>query len=340
MRDHVPPRRLPPLVVMPDGSFPTSLEEWPHCRPNSISMNARCVGSTNSWLALVLFDDNEYRPSYMLHDPFTSMTVPLPELDAIISGAPNAFQIRKVLMRSTPDNIIAVMPNNRNCPLILIMPGKGAWVSNKPQTTALPTRIIDVAFLGDRLYGITEAEDLICLEIALDVDGVPEVTSTHYVIRHSNEDVDDTNNIHIHDGILYAYDDEHPFLFTIMITTLYFIEMRGKLLMLRWKFPDPRYNGEHTRKVEVFEADITSRAWIPVTGGLDANALFVSKLSSMSIPAGGEVEEDDIHFIDTRQTFNVRSQMITSLPHDHFKYRKFFRDWKVPTWIFPPELVV
>jgi hypothetical protein len=263
----------------------------------------------------------------------------LPELDTVIGIVPKSFNIRKVLMRSTPDDIIVLMPNKRNCPIILVRAGKGVWVP-EPQTRALFVRIIDVAFLGDKLYGITEAEDLICLEIAFDADGAPKVTSTHYVIRH-NEDEDETNNYDIFPGVACAYDDVDFHLFLLMITTWYFVEMRGKLLMLRRKFHDPLYRGEHTLKVEVFEADMTSQAWMPVTDGLDGNALFLSKLFSKSIPAGGEIEEDAIHFIDTRHIFNVRSQMITTLPDDdRFKYRTFFRDWMVPTWIVPPELVV
>uniref|UniRef100_A0A452ZR55 Uncharacterized protein n=1 Tax=Aegilops tauschii subsp. strangulata TaxID=200361 RepID=A0A452ZR55_AEGTS len=92
------------------------------------------------------------------------------------------FMVRKVLLRPTPSDIIAVMTNNCNHPLILIQTGKGVWLP-EPQTAPF-IYIVDIAFLGDKLYGITEAEDLVSLGIDFGSDGIPVVTSIERLIRH------------------------------------------------------------------------------------------------------------------------------------------------------------
>ena len=66
-----------------------------------------------------------------------------------------------------------------------------------------------------------------------------------------------------------------------------------------------------TRKVEVFEADISASTWVPVSSGLHGRALFLSKRSSKSCFAGGEIEEDAIYFIDNGEVFNMRSETIS-----------------------------
>uniref|UniRef100_M8BLL6 KIB1-4 beta-propeller domain-containing protein n=1 Tax=Aegilops tauschii TaxID=37682 RepID=M8BLL6_AEGTA len=44
----------------------------------------RCVGSTDSWLALDYADDKNKIHTYFLHNPFSKEVVALPELDAIV----------------------------------------------------------------------------------------------------------------------------------------------------------------------------------------------------------------------------------------------------------------
>jgi hypothetical protein len=89
------------------------------------------------------------RHSYFLHDPFSDKTVPLHELETVIGNVSELFEIRMVLMRSTPDDVVAVMTNNYNYPIILILPGKGIWL---PKPRAPPfVYIIDMVFLGDKL---------------------------------------------------------------------------------------------------------------------------------------------------------------------------------------------
>ncbi|KAM3262677.1 hypothetical protein ACQJBY_053045 [Aegilops geniculata] len=118
-------------------------------------------------------------------------------------------------MRSTVDDFIVVVTDNINYPIIVFRQGKGAWV---PPPDASPyIYIIDVAFLGDTLYAITKAEDLIPLNLTLDCDGTPVVTIGKRVIRQpqgyddydtwsaSSSDDDD----HDHDwGHDVAYDDD------------------------------------------------------------------------------------------------------------------------------------
>ncbi|CAO2190160.1 unnamed protein product [Urochloa humidicola] len=208
-----------PWLVLPDGSFCTvGDDEFHYFHRGSIpglpeDDNATCVvGSTGAWLVLdcaaadedhcnyllgkicgscfcCILDANDVKrkPSYRLHNPFSGATVPLPELDSVITSVTRKFQIRKVLMRSPDDtgDVIAVVTNNWNYNIILCRLGKGTNVLSY-------YRIIDVAFLGDWLYGITPDEDLFAFQIAEDDDGAPIVTKRKRIIKNplpeGNED--------------------------------------------------------------------------------------------------------------------------------------------------------
>ncbi|KAM0921584.1 hypothetical protein ACQ4PT_006768 [Festuca glaucescens] len=114
MREHVPAARQLPWIVMSDGSFLTPLDTDCTSPPRILSLpsNARCIGSTNSWLLLDRAGDNAANMhSYFLHNPFSDTTVPLPELDSVIGNVSKLFKVLKVLMRSTPHDIIALMTN-------------------------------------------------------------------------------------------------------------------------------------------------------------------------------------------------------------------------------------
>jgi hypothetical protein len=126
--------------------------------------------------------------------------VPLTVLDYIVVHETCKF--RKFLMRSTPDDFIAVV-TDVNYPLIVFRQGRGAWLPGPGETRY--KYIIDVAFLGDKLYAITRTEDLIALDLELDGNGIPIVTMVKRVIRQSpshddhnawstSEDDDDDND--------------------------------------------------------------------------------------------------------------------------------------------------
>jgi hypothetical protein len=85
--------------------------------------------------------------------------------------------------------------------------------------------------------------------------------------------------------------------------------------------------------VEIFEADTTAGAWMPVTGGLGGGrALFVSINFSKSVAAPcGEVEEDVIYFIETGVVFDLKTG--TSSPS------RLCMSYGRRTWLFHPELV-
>ncbi|XP_044385684.1 uncharacterized protein [Triticum aestivum] len=147
MRQHVSttPEALP-WIVMSDGSFFTHSDggcSAPRRLP-SLPENARCIGSTDEWLALDC-TDAENMHTYFLHNPFSNTTVPLPELSPIIGDVSEFFEVHKVLLRSSPHDIVALMTNNSNHPIILIRPGKGVWLP-KPDTTPF-NLIIDIVFL-------------------------------------------------------------------------------------------------------------------------------------------------------------------------------------------------
>ncbi|XP_073358287.1 uncharacterized protein [Aegilops tauschii subsp. strangulata] len=170
VRLHVSPRRRLPWVVLLDGTFLTLSDGGIHRAP--FGKNTECVGSTGDWIALDCKDDATQTHTYRLHNHSSGVTVPLPELDSIIGNVPEDFEIRKVVMRSTPQDLIAVTANIWKYPLILCRPGKGVWV---PRILAMPYFCIcDILFSRDnKLYAITKAEDLFALHLAEDDDGKP-----------------------------------------------------------------------------------------------------------------------------------------------------------------------
>jgi hypothetical protein len=162
-------------------------------------------------------------------------------------------------------------------------------------------RIIDLVFLGDKLYVITKAEDLFVLHLAEDGDGRPAITSVKRIIRHAPGHDDDVYDVgvwqrftdideekgeelgeeapteknnhdddherfafmeedtlsEIEDGILEGYDAIH--------TSRNLVKSQGKLLMVRRVHQISAFTPtDHTRKVEVFEADMETGAWVPV----------------------------------------------------------------------------
>ncbi|XBI19985.1 hypothetical protein VPH35_061379 [Triticum aestivum] len=145
------------------------------------------------------------------------MSVPLTMLSDTIANI-KTCKICMFLMRSSAmDDLIAVLTDNTNYPLIVFRQGKGAWLPD-PRTTPY-THIIDIAFLEDRLYAITKAEDLIPLDLTLDSDGKPMVTIGKRVIRQppgydgydawsASDDDEDEENVHDDDDGVDGDDGE------------------------------------------------------------------------------------------------------------------------------------
>ena len=201
-------RRLPWIMSWEDqvyipfdfGGLPLSLQHFP-------DGGVRVVGSTDSWLAIGLGTEHEFEDEtkcvyhgYVLHNPFSNTTVPLAVLSDIIVNIGTCL-IYKFLMRSSSvDDFIAVVTDNLNYPLIVFRQGKGAWVAEPYRSPCV--YIIDVAFMGDTLYAITGAEELIPLHLALDGDGKPMVTIGKRVIKRppSNYDYDPWNSSSDDDG--------------------------------------------------------------------------------------------------------------------------------------------
>ncbi|KAK3138164.1 hypothetical protein QOZ80_5AG0365340 [Eleusine coracana subsp. coracana] len=203
VRHHCPRTPLTPWVLLPDGSFltlsdghrdlPSAVHRYGlYVKPSGggrhhlqLPKNTTCIGYSNGWLALLHKHPESLSEHgvFLLHDPFSNKTVPLPEVDAISAKAPwpHAFDVFKVLMRSTADDIVSIMTFSRHYPFVLCLPGKSAWT---PESETHPfMHIVDIAFLGDKLYGITKAEDLFSFDLALH-DHVPVIDSCKRVVRH------------------------------------------------------------------------------------------------------------------------------------------------------------
>ncbi|KAK1606097.1 hypothetical protein QYE76_029770 [Lolium multiflorum] len=301
-------------------------------RPPSLPCGgADIFGSTDDWLAVRV---GKERGKFFLYNPFLVNSVPLPELEAVIGHDKPA--IYKFLMRSGADDLIAITANNRRYAFMVIRPGKGVWLP--PPRTRPYVDIIDFAFLHGKLYAITNAEDLITFDLALDGDERPMVTMGSYLIKNSP---DHYNAHHYEEAyqVAAAPDDisfhncssqawSHPGSNALHITSRSLVESGGKLLMVRhYQQFRKKMDVEHlgapyvTRGVEVFEADPNAGAWKPVTGGLGGGrALFISMHFSKSVAAPcGEVEEDLIYFMGTEILVRKYSRNWTKLsPGSYF----------------------
>jgi hypothetical protein len=131
----------------------------------------------------------------------------------------------------------------------------------------------------------------------------------------------------------YWDDEEVPYEPKDFVTvSWHLVESCGRLLMVRRQLQIPEYTTKYTRTVEVFEASTNRGEWVPVTSGLDGQAIFISMRFCKSIPARKEVQGDTIYFIDTGDTFNMRSQTMSRPTREI--------DHLLSTWIFSSELVV
>jgi hypothetical protein len=137
----------------------------------------------------------------------------------------------------------------------------------------------------------------------------------------------------VNDGLTFRCDDEEPYK-DIIFTIWYLVESRGKLLMVRRQLQRPLEVTYFTRRVEVFEADMSTCKWVPVSAGLDGHALFISRRFSKSVSAGGEVEEDAIYFIDTGEVFNMRSKTIA--PPNMLRGMAFLEKYNHVSYLFIP----
>uniref|UniRef100_A0A0E0Q8M3 Uncharacterized protein n=1 Tax=Oryza rufipogon TaxID=4529 RepID=A0A0E0Q8M3_ORYRU len=406
------PPRLPWIALSrgPPVAMPT------HAGENN-AVNTVCVGSTDAWRALhrtaaaAAAGTKTKRHTFFLHNPFTATTVPLAELEDVLDDAFFKWnEVRKVIIRSsssscTPDGdqLVAVMTDHYNFPLILCRPGKGIWT---PDSCTMPfVRVIDIAFFKDKLYLITTAEDLFAVDLADDKDGKPTVTNVERIIRQprspdgmidafrwsddedngdaqeddgdassTNDDGEYSVDGEDHDEVLNQeggdddgdgeiepvgddddidddgqqwhptwehrkfeqfYEQEYA-----IVGTRHLLESCERLHMVRreWLLPFILQT-DHTRKLDVFEADMDAGTWVPVTGGLGGQAIFLSELFSKSVPAPahGEVEEDTVYFVDTYDVWDMKSG--TRRPFRRV-YNIIDKDMTRPTWVFPPKLIV
>ncbi|XBJ27129.1 hypothetical protein VPH35_004440 [Triticum aestivum] len=328
MRRHLSSSRQLPWIVMLDGSFYTSSDAVCTSPPRlpTLPGNTTCIGST---------DD-----CYSLHNPFTGTTVPLPELDAVVGDVYELFMVRKMLLQSTPSDIIAVMTNNYNHPLILVQTWKGVWLP-EPQTAPF-IYIVDIAFLGDKLYGITEAEDLVSL--ASNASLIRHPPGYYHFGMWSDDDDDFESGINdvgnkdkvtnIDEGHIEVPSNENPEEHTLD-------ELRKKTgdgMILEgatcWLDDEVPYEPKDIVTLNRhLEADVNGGAhWVPISGGLGSQALSISRFFCKSISTREDVDQDALHFIDTGEKYDMKSQSLSPTSKEI--------DYHGSTWIFSPELVV
>ncbi|CAN6237130.1 unnamed protein product [Urochloa humidicola] len=393
-----------PWLVLPDLSFCTINDNnnggivFPRGTIPGVPEDTTCIGSTDGWLALdrtgnsfhrTKFIDKwrsaayrdyprrgvNHRHSYLLHNPFSSETVPLPELDAIIGHVSESFEVRKVIMRSpSPTDVIAIMTNSIHCNVILCRPGKGTYILEY-------YRVCDIVFLGEWLYGITPNEDLLAFRLDEDSDGKPIVIDGKRVVKHPlpegkvdlwswmEEDDDDGDDDHDDDGndggvndedeapnqevedrfhehVMLSDDDdigpytEEPHEGHATTTRKLVVSRGGELLMVRRLVQQPPFTNSYIREVEIFKVDMDIGKWISVDHNnalaQDEN-LFLSRAFCRSSRVFGDIEPGFIYFDSTNEVFDTI--LWTPIPFRMpWQREQFTKTWM--TWVFPPEVVV
>ncbi|XBI49413.1 hypothetical protein VPH35_112980 [Triticum aestivum] len=335
MRLHGSPRQGLPWIVLEYGAYQALPDSRLHQLP--LSWNVTCVGATDNWIAL---DHVDYvalvqKHTCTLYNHFSGVTVPLPELDSVIGKVHEKFEIRKVLMRSTPDDLFAVTGNIWKYPLILCRPGKRAWVA---RPLVMPYfRIVDFAFLGHVLYAITKAENVYAIHLAEDDEGNPRVSFVKRITRHTPYEIDnDNDHSYAYNGMLPACVEFVNQGRECLVISRHLVESHGKLLMVRWQCLVLASTPDHpTRKVEVFEADVDKGTWVPVANGLGGGqAMFIREGFNKIVSARGEVKEDVIYFPHTNDVLDMQTGIIGSLGLRSHLYARWM------AWVFPPDLVI
>jgi hypothetical protein len=326
-----------PWIVHRDGTFICFPYIGLHRLPLPDSKASFVLGATNGWLALErAVEGNGHAGSYCLHNPFTGATLPLLGLGSVIVKVSEWFDVRKVLMRSTVDDVIVVTTNNWYYPVILCRAGKpGAWIPGPLETPY--ARIIDVEFLGDRLYGITAEEELVAFDLDEDDEGVPTVLSFTYMIRNptSGEEEEDMDDYYVPENS--EGDDEVPDNEVAVDPHLgpedhitdcwHLLASNGKLLMVRRRKCTPAAcSREYSIKIEVLKADMIIGAWVPADckGLEEGQNIFISKRFCKSVPA--PTKKLTCYFADQCDIYDHSSQPLD----EHYGTR--------PTWVFPPEV--
>ncbi|KQK14646.1 hypothetical protein BRADI_1g17770v3 [Brachypodium distachyon] len=366
MRHHAPQAQQQLVLDLPDGLFmaPSDGSNDSHPLPSSFpDDNTSCIiGSTNDWIALRRHDDN----AYSMHNLFSGASVPLAGLGAIVD---RDSVIRKVLMRSSPDDLIAIVTRDWDCPLILSHRGKDTWLPPESLMEVPYSFIIDVAFLEDKLYAITKAEDLMLIDVVgLRGGGKRMVVRLKRLIRQPfryrgcgsdswsvseeagleaeerrverryrrNKTIGRRHHTWTYHGEEFlSFPDgfEHAYddAQQLVVTVRYLFESRGKLLTVRHhvQIPPNQFEQPFTRGAEVFEAGVD--AWVPVANGLGGGqALFVSAHFSKSVPAPcGNQIKEDTIY------FVNTGEVFDMRSRTCSPVR-----WNIPipcgTWVFPP----
>ncbi|KAL6657294.1 hypothetical protein ACP70R_005074 [Stipagrostis hirtigluma subsp. patula] len=389
-RHHCPPMPLRPWIVLPDGSFLT-LSDGDRDLPSAVlpygvfvkpadgglhrlplPQNTICVGSTDSWLALRRRDSSGQ--TFLLHNPFSNTTVPLPDVDSIgAKVTPPEFRVVKVLMRSAAEDIIAVLTISRSWPFVLSLPGKGTWTP-EPYTPPF-MYIIDVVFLGDKLYGITKAEDLFFFDLdSLHSGQVPTVIGIKRIIRHpmdyhgynitpwsdleDGDDQDDqaeedvasesdysSDTSHEHDceneqfqvpcSVDCWFDEDDEQPDVEIITIRYLVESCGKMVMVRRQLRIPENLPSYTRGVEVFEADMDAGAWVPVSGGLGDVGHAIFISTRFSKCVSTCLYEEGA--LEDDAIYFMDTGEVFHLRSRTIGPARWCLDFKDPTWVFPPD---
>ncbi|VAI27116.1 unnamed protein product [Triticum turgidum subsp. durum] len=369
VRRHGPQAAQLPWTVFTDGEVVTPIN-GPSEHSTFIPKNSHLSGSADEWLLFGVYHRTpKLINNYVLHNIFSGERVSLTELDATLHCA---YRVSKFRMQSTAHDFMAVITTNKNHPLIVILPGKSVWL---PEPRAVPyVYIVDIAFCGHKLYGISKAEDLIPFDLGLDEEGRPVVTIARRVIQRpldydswdddysdsddDDGDGDDDNSEEGDDDEGDDDEDEEEVDIDVVAndedegeqkmeeeqaavdkeyTCWHLVQSHGKLLMVKPHihiFPD--YSSS-IRQVDVFIADVKTRKWVPMANGLGGDrALFIGQHFSKFVSAPcGDIKEDAIYFLESGEVFNMKTQSANPARF----YEPDYLGSNV-MWLFPPELVL
>ncbi|CAL5009144.1 unnamed protein product [Urochloa decumbens] len=391
-------RHQPPWIVLPDCTFCTTGHDggafFGRIPGLPAAENATCLAAAGEgWLALDLTDDalrrtpfmdtycpdtrtfRDARPdvkhahSYLLHNPFSGETVPLPELDSIVGDAGKGTFVlpnfRVIDMAFVGDTLLYGITSGEELLAFHLAEDE----DGRPKVTRFE-RVIKNPMAA---YYYKEIPWSWPHQIDDDSSSDDDDCSTEYENQNqddNNEEEEEEENYQHQEEEHYDDDDavfngdgfvsdnevreedgvnrEVPYDATDETYTARYLvrSLSGELLLVRHQRLSSPYFYPYTLNVEVFKPDLSAGIWVPVDGddGLgEGEALFLSRSFSKSTRAhGGDVKDGFVYYAATigqENAFDTRSRSI-----QHMALRRPWQ-WEkgqdhLLTWLFPPELVV
>ncbi|CAO2142293.1 unnamed protein product [Urochloa humidicola] len=252
----------------------------------------------------------------LLVDPFSGATMTLPVLIyGPYDGDEPDYSTNLVLVKlivCSSHLIAALLKDGSGFWVAVSRPGASSWSVGK-----MPKWIVDIAFYKEKLYAVSDLQDLFAIDISMDDNsGDPQVAQIRKVI----------------DVRCFTLED-------YSLEVLYLIQSRGALLMVRRMIFDGHIHDRgqiHTfaeqsePELTVFEADFGQARWAKVMALGDDQALFLGTCSRAVCMPECYSQEKRVWLLD--DYMKDLSQINSSYGTNYMPIRKFSCPLPMISW--------